>query len=335
MKEQEYQVLEQYQVDVNSTRKVRGAVLCDTKQGLLLLKELNTSKGRVPVLCKLCECLQKNGMERVDMPLKNQEDSYISIGADGNFYLLKHWFAGRECEVRREDDTVMAVSNLARLHRVLRNRDFTVDMEQPPVVEGEDMRGMYLRYNREMKKVRSFIRKKVDKGEFERLYLTYYESMYELAEQARMALEESGYERLYHRSLEQGHYTHGEYNYHNLLMTARGVATTNLEHFHKDLQLTDLCYYMRKTLEKNQWNVRPGSRILEAYNRICPLGEEELRFLAISISYPEKFRKVANSYGRANKAFIPKKNQEKLEIAASQSEMRKAFLQEIFSFHLA
>lgn len=334
MKEQEIQVLEQYQIEVNSTRKVRGAVLCDTKQGLFLLKELGTSRSRVPVLCNLCSCLKENGIGRIDTLISNKEGEYISLGEDEKSYVLKNWYAGRECDIRREDDILVSVSNLARIHRVLRNRCLEETSETKLVLAGEDIRQLYGRYNREMKKVRTFIRKKVDKGEFEQLYLQYYDSMYTLAEDAKHALIESGYEMLYDKSKREGHYTHGEYNYHNLIMTARGVATTNLEHFHQDVQITDLYYFMRKVLEKNQWNAHLGSRMLEAYNRILPLAKEELDFLAILISYPEKFRKAANSYYRANKSFIPKKNKEKLEMAAAQIEMRKAFLGQIFAFHL-
>lgn len=333
MKEQELQILEQYDVEVNSTRKVRGAVLCDTDKGLLLLRELNISKGRVTVLNRLCDCLYTNGIDRIDRMIANQEQEYVTTAENGTAYVLKRWFFGRECDIRREEDVTAAVANLARLHRILRNRDFTADDEAAPVVTGEDVRQMYARYNREMKKVRAFIRKKVDKTDFELLYLKYYEAMYEPADRARKALETSGYADLLTKSRKEGHYTHGEYNYHNLIMTPRGLATTNAEHFHNDVQMTDLYYYMRKVLEKNQWSVRLGNRMLEAYDRINPIQKTELAFLAISFSYPEKFRKAANSYSRSNKAFLPKKNLEKLEMSVEQTEQRNAFLRQIFSFH--
>ena len=37
MREYELEVLEQYDIDVISTRKTRGAYFCDTKEGLMLL----------------------------------------------------------------------------------------------------------------------------------------------------------------------------------------------------------------------------------------------------------------------------------------------------------
>ena len=77
-----------------------------------------------------------------------------------------------------------------------------------------------------------------------------------------------------------------------------------------------------------------GDKMLEAYSEILPLGEREMEYLAISLSYPEKFWKAANSYYRSSKAWIPMKSVEKLEVAIHQTEEKKHFLETIFSFHL-
>ena len=45
MQEFEQKILEQYDIEVSSTRKVRGAVLCETNKGLFLLKEITDRKS--------------------------------------------------------------------------------------------------------------------------------------------------------------------------------------------------------------------------------------------------------------------------------------------------
>ena len=334
MKDQEIHVLEQYDINVNSTRKVRGAVLCDTKQGLMLLRKLETSPKRILVLCRLLECLKENGFDRIDCIVANREEQWISVTQEGESYVLKRWFAGKECDICKEDDVLKAVRNLAEIHRILRNVNLCGEEKNTLILTGEDLRNTFDRHNREMKKVRAFIRTKVEKGDFELLFLKYFDAMYELARAATQRLEASEYETLLTQSRREGHYTHGDYNYHNLLMTGRGIATTNFEHFHQDVQITDLYYFIRKTMEKNQWSARLCNRMLEAYDRVCPLSEHELTFLAICISYPEKFWKAANSYYRGSKVFIPMKSLEKLEVSVRQMEMRKQFLEQTFSFRL-
>ena len=66
MQEYELGVLEQYNIEVISTRKTRGAILCDTDQGLLLLKEVRVSEKRIPALFELYEYLYSQGYGRID-----------------------------------------------------------------------------------------------------------------------------------------------------------------------------------------------------------------------------------------------------------------------------
>ena len=62
MQEFEQKILEQYDIEVSSTRKVRGAVLCETNKGLFLLKEITTSEKRIPALCELYTRLYEQGI---------------------------------------------------------------------------------------------------------------------------------------------------------------------------------------------------------------------------------------------------------------------------------
>ena len=74
--------------------------------------------------------------------------------------------------------------------------------------------------------------------------------------------------------------------------------------------------------------------MIRAYQEIRPLSEDELEYMAVRLSYPEKFWKVVNSYYHSNKAWIPEKSVEKLRTAIAQTEQKKRLLNSIFSFHL-
>ena len=120
MKDYGISVLTQYQMEVFGTHKVRGAVLCDTDKGLLLLKETRMEESRICVLSKIYEQLNKNGFECVDAPLLNKEGAYVSKAEDGTGYIVKKWFQGRECDVRRENELIAGAENLARIHLCMR-----------------------------------------------------------------------------------------------------------------------------------------------------------------------------------------------------------------------
>ncbi len=181
----------------------------------------------------------------------------------------------------------------------------------------------YRRHNRELKKVRQFTRKVVPKGEFEFAFLKQFDQMYQWAEAAVEELERSDYEKLYAEEMKKFGMIHGEYNYHNIIMTKEGIATTNFEKFRRDIQVEDLYYFLRKVLEKSGWKIRLGDGMLNAYSAIHPLTEGEMEYLKIRLIYPEKFWKTANSYYCTNKAWISVKNIEKLQTAIRQTEEKK------------
>lgn len=333
MRDNELTILEQYDIDVKNTRKVREAVLCESQQGLFLIKELRFSENRLRVLECLGEHLKQRGCDHIDWILKTKEDELFSVSEDGTKYFLKRWFSGRECDIRKEKDVLDAVANLARIHLAL--RDFEgADGEEFIVKEAEDLRQEYFRHNREMKKVRSFMRNKVDKGDFELAFLKHFDFMYATADFALERLEKSNYEELLSKSKQNKVLVHGDYNYHNVMMTHSGIATTNFEQVHRNVQITDLYYFLRKAMEKNRWDSLLGHKMINCYQKYIPLQEGELEYIAICLAYPEKFWKVANSYHRSRKVWIPAKNLEKLELVIKQTEQKKAFLETIFSFHL-
>ena len=119
MKDYGISVLEQYQIEVYSTRRIRGAVLCDTDKGLFLLKEAQAAAGRLPVLVGLYKLLNENGFSLVDVPLENKDGEYVTQAEDGTRYMVKRWFQGRECDIRKEFDLVEGARHLARLHEVM------------------------------------------------------------------------------------------------------------------------------------------------------------------------------------------------------------------------
>ena len=59
--EYELEVLDRYDIEVRSTRKIRGAFFCDTDEGTMLLKETKISGQRAPLLYMVLNCLEERG----------------------------------------------------------------------------------------------------------------------------------------------------------------------------------------------------------------------------------------------------------------------------------
>ena len=129
---------------------------------------------------------------------------------------------------------------------------------------------------------------------------------------------------------EQGMLCHGEYQYHNIIRSGQTFSVINFERCLMDNPVRDLCLFMRKLLEKNNWSQKWGDSLLNAYCGVRPLSARSFVELYYRLSYPEKFWKIVNFYYNSRKAWIPEKNREKLSVLSGQEKEKQAFLDAVF-----
>ena len=103
--------LEQYGLTAKSTLRTRGALLCHTEKGLLILREFGGSERKLKFQQQLLKTLKEAGI-MVDCFLENQEGNLVSYDKDGIPFTLQNWFEGRECDTKSEEDIIRSVSAL-------------------------------------------------------------------------------------------------------------------------------------------------------------------------------------------------------------------------------
>ena len=237
--------LAQYELTADRSARTRGALLCYTAQGLLILREFHGSEKKLEKQQELLMKLQENGIN-TDYFLRNNQESLVSKDKTEQRFTLQHWYEGKECDTKSREDILKSVRTLARLH---------ILMKMEPVEEYRErsLREEYLRHNQELRKIRKFIRNKGASNVFEKNYLASVEQFLERAQYAVKLLDETDYDDLRERAWREGQVCHGEYNQHNILMLKGdhfGTAVTNFGHWSFDIQIADLYRFMRKILEK-------------------------------------------------------------------------------------
>ncbi len=319
-------ILEQYPFEVRQTVKGRGALICDTDKGLKILKEYKGSEGRADFLYGLLQFLKNHGQERIDCIVKTEDAKTIARDVDGTAYMVRDWYEGRECDTKSRDDILKSIRQLADIHNVL--KEFPKEIPEYLQVKDHTLLEENERHTRELKKVRNFIFSRKKKTDFEMEFLKSFDQFYgeamdvvKLQQQELKREEEDGKKESIYGIC------HGDYNQHNVLFSRQGIAVLNFEKASYDIQVSDLGNFMRKIMEKHNWNMGLGMDMLSAYHKVRALSEQEMKQLYIRLAYPEKFWKIANHYFNASKAWVCGRNLEKLEKFISQNEARESFLQ--------
>lgn len=314
-------LLEQYDIEVLRTRKGRGAILCDTKSGCLIFKEYVGNENRILVQDEILKQLKAGGVIHAEEILPTREGTLVVKDGDGVQYILKTYLESRECNIYDRGECAEVVSLLAKLHE---------EMELPPETEGLaeafSPASEYDKRNKELKRVRKFLQKRSQKTWFEICLLDTFNQFLEQA--LRVTEEWSSYESGFHQP--DYRYCHGDYQYHNILRNGSGWFLINFEKCLPDSPVRDLYHLLRKLMEKGGWSVSLGRELLAAYEQENPLSAMDRTDLYYRLAYPEKFWKIANFYYNSGKAWIPERNQEKLEKLIEQEKEKQQFLKEVF-----
>lgn len=305
-------VLSHYGLTASGTMRVRGALLCHTEQGDKLISEFGTAKEKLEQRYLLQCRITKSGLLRCDQLLRNEEDALVTRGEDGGTYVVRNWYPGRECEAGNSEDMIRAADAMARLHTVAR-LPLKAEYRKESLIEE------CVRHNAEMRKICKYLQRKKKKNEFEKLLLVSAGAYLEQGERVAEELKESAYERLRECADANGSVCHGEFSQHNILLAKDGYETAvHFDRWSFDLQVADLCYFMRKILEKHGWSETVADKILNAYSARKPLEQEEIENLRLRLSYPWKYWKLANRYFGNRKSWISARNTEKLKALNAQ-----------------
>ena len=326
MNEKSLKLLEQYEIELLGTRRGRGSYICETSLGKKLLTDYSGSEKKILFTNQLLDRMEQQGLGYTDKVMATKEGTYLCRDRDENICVLKDWYEGRECDTSNLSDVEAACANLAYLHTIM----VWPQPEEERQYLGERLPEVWQRHNRELKKVNEFIRKRKRKTEFETLFLKQYPIFARQAQEALTMLKDSEYEELYRDCVEAGMMCHGNYNQHNIyFLGKKQIFTSNFEKCGYDIPVNDLYQFIRKIMEKQDWQMRICRRMLEAYASVKVLQEREMQYLKIRLCYPEKFWKLANQYYNCRKSCLSCKSGEKLKKLAIQEEKRVGFLRQM------
>ena len=82
-------LLDYYDIEVLHTRKGRGAILCDTNKGCLILKEYTGNPERIKVQNRLLKQILETDAVPIEQILKTKEEELLVEDLDGKRYILK------------------------------------------------------------------------------------------------------------------------------------------------------------------------------------------------------------------------------------------------------
>ena len=319
----------QYELEIYSAGRSKGAWILETRDGIKRMAGCNYSEGKLCFEQRIKQHIRENGYSYVDCFVPAKEGTFLVQGPYNEQFVMSDWFLGDECDVKDIGQTYRLAKTLALLHTCLSG--FLVEEEEKVYCTQPKVPDVLEKRNRELRRVRSYIREKKQKSCFEQKFLSRFSEQYEMAEHAKKILDVNEYAACYENALQNGTMLHGNFTHHSVIMLPEGeVAVTGFDRAVAGIRIHDFYQLFRKMMEKWDWDVAVGDGLLENYEKIRSIPAEEYRLLKVLVSYPEKFWKVANQYYNNRKSWIPEKNMQKLLQTMEQAKKKEDTIRRLF-----
>jgi len=323
-------LLAQYDLVVYRAGRVKGAWILETDRGLKSLGGCSYSEGKVAFEQKVKQFAAKHGFPALDLYVENKEQGFLVQGPYNEQFVMRDWFYGEECDANNREHVLLAVETLAMLHNSLKG--LSLSAEEQTFCLQQRVPEQLERRNKELRRVRTYIRSKKQKTVFEQNFLSQFDVQAARAEEALALLDGEAYEHYYCNAVEEGSMLHGNFTHHSvILLPEGGMAVTGFDKAETGIRIQDFYQLFRKIMEKWDWDTSLGDSMLETYQKIRPIPDEEWQLLKVMLMYPEKFWKVANRYYNNRKSWIPEKNMQKLLQTMEQADKKEAGLKALFT----
>jgi CotS family spore coat protein len=146
-------------------------------------------------------------------------------------------------------------------------------------------------------KMRDMAMKKNNKSSFDLNYIKSVEFYKDLGRKAIKVLEDSIYLELCRITDEDKSFCHHDYTYHNIIVDEQNdVHVIDFDYCKKEIRVYDLSLFIIKVLKRLDWNIEYAKLIIDSYNEVSPLREDEYRVLFAYLVFPQRFWRLANRF---------------------------------------
>ncbi|MCS6131998.1 CotS family spore coat protein [Clostridium botulinum] len=290
----EFEIERQFDIKIETIKANKGVYYVKTNKGERCLKRINYGPQKLLFVYGAKEHLVKNGFGNLDRYYLNVNDEpYALVNED--LYTLSEWLEGRECDFRNIDEVKIAAKTLAGMHEASKGYD-------PP--ENSKLKSDLGRWphlmekrTKSLDKMKDIIRKKNIKNDFDMIYLKSMEFYRDLGKQALQTLKESNYYELCMVAEQEKTFCHHDFTYHNIIIDNNEKPhIIDFDYCKREVRTFDISNFMIKVLKRVDWNIDFAKAIIEAYNSVCKLRDDEYKVLYAYLQFPQRYWRLANRY---------------------------------------
>lgn len=284
----------EFDCKIYNFKPLRAVFIAETDKGPMIVKEANRDPDKILYIHGLKEYLYENGFINLDRYIMSKQGLPFTI-QDNRIFVMESFIDGRECSFTNPFDRENAVKALAKLHKYGKGYMPATGAASRNNIGKWDK--TYLKKISYLAEKKEAIVHKRKKDSFDRMYLRDIDFMIHMAWRAYDTLRDSGYKNACLNAKKENTICHHDYTYHNILINRDNtVNVIDFDYCCHELPVYDLASFVMKAVKRFYFDIDIALKIIEDYNSILPISQQDLRMMLSIFEFPQRFWRLAERY---------------------------------------
>lgn len=301
---------------------VKDSAIVWTDSGYKCIKKIGYCVERLMFIHEVKEHLIKNGFYFVDRFLILSNNNLYVAYNDG-IYVLTEWINGRECNFSDLVNVKIASQRLAQLHYC----SMGFSPSEGVIVRNElgKLPTVLKRRSEELLKLKKIARNR--KNKFDHLYMQNADFFIERSINSLKIIDSYIYANLIEKAQRDKGICHKDYSYYNLVFNEQDeLYVTNFDYCCYEIKVYDLASFLRKVMNEHKWNVEIAINVIDWYNTVNKIDEDEMQVIFALMEFPQRFWRIVNRFYNSRRTCPETELYNKLVEIVSEKEYYMEFL---------
>ncbi len=317
------QVLKSFGVRAKTISKRKLMYICETDKGKKIIRKCNLPPEKLNFINLVQEHLYEKGFTNIERFEKTIYDKPYYLNG-GNIYVMTEFKDFTETDLGRPTQAKEIVEQLALMHKLSKGVDSSLEFSGPTNINS---------YKKSLKELH-MLKKKISSGgsmsEFDVLVLKNYGYYLEKSNEALEILESSNYAGIMEKALTEKMICHNTIKEENIKLDLNNhINILNFEKCTYSHNLFDLADFIQRYIKKEPADQLNITEIIEQYNKITPLTDEELKILYGILKFPAKFHKFCREYYQKRRSWTPSATIAKFEKYLAGREVTETYINQL------
>lgn len=280
-------------VEVNEVVPLRKVFVIVTPEGKKILKIVNSTEERLEFIDKSLDYISKK-YSNVLSYCKNKKNKVYEIWK-GETYVLLDMIDGREATFSNPVEVDICSKAIANMHLASKGILDSIDEDIIMDNSAADLITLMTDSYKRLENIKYNVNKYRYKNEFDKMFMDNVDYNLNEIKKALELLALSNYKNIL---LDKSKMVlcHNDLAHHNFIIDGEEVKIIDFDYCKFDTRIIDVANYTLKVIKNFAYDSNKVEIILDSYNEVEKLSDEEIKLLYVILSFPKDFVTIVTDY---------------------------------------